>query len=63
MRKPRSWDSIEDALEDTARAYRRNLWTDANAYVEIWCEKDALAGVLFDVVLSALAPVSIAVLN
>jgi hypothetical protein len=49
MRKPRSWDSIEDALEDTARAYRRNLWTDSNAYVEIWCEKDALAGVLLDV--------------
>ena len=49
MRKPRTWDSIEDALEETARTYRRNLWTDANAYVEIWCEKDALAGVLLDV--------------
>src|SRR4051794_14996937 len=49
MRKPRTWDSIEDALEETLRTYRRNLWTDANAYVEVWCEKDALAGVLLGV--------------
>ena len=46
QRKPRTWDSLEDALENTARTYRRSLWTDAAAYVEIWLEKDALAGVL-----------------
>src|SRR5262249_40186958 len=28
MRKPRSYDSIEDALEETARLYRRNLWRE-----------------------------------
>jgi len=49
MRKPRSHSSIADALMETARVYRRSLWQDARSYVEIWCEKDALAGVIFPV--------------
>ena len=28
--------------------YRRNLWDDAEDYVEIWVEKDALAGVIVE---------------
>jgi hypothetical protein len=47
MRKPRSFNSIEDALQETARQYRRNLWRDAEDYIEVWCEKDALAGVIY----------------
>ncbi|MGH9551571.1 MAG: hypothetical protein ACRD3W_19450 [Terriglobales bacterium] len=46
MRKPRSFNSVEQALEDTARLYRKSLWHDAEDYVEVWCEKDALAGVI-----------------
>jgi len=49
MRKPRSHDSIRDALAETARTYRRNLWRDSDDYVEIWIEKDALAGVIYPV--------------
>jgi hypothetical protein len=49
MRKPKSHDSVEDALAETARTYRRNLWRDANVYVEIWIEKDALAGVIYPI--------------
>src|SRR5215467_10483800 len=49
QRKPRTFDSVEDALKETARFYRKNLWTDADAYVEIWLEKDALAGVVYPV--------------
>src|SRR5690242_17761494 len=49
MRKPTSFDSVEDALATTATVYRRNLWRDAESYVEVWCEKDALAGVIFPV--------------
>ena len=49
MRKPRSHDSVEDAIAHTARTYRRSLWTDAETYVEIWCEKDALAGTIYPV--------------
>jgi hypothetical protein len=36
-------------LRDTARLYRKSLWTDADCYVEIWLEKDALAGVIYPV--------------
>jgi hypothetical protein len=49
MRKPKSYDGVEEFLTETARLYRRSLWTDAEDYVEIWCEKDALAGVIYPV--------------
>jgi hypothetical protein len=49
QRKPRTHNSIEEALQDTARLYRKSLWTDARCYVEIWLEKDALAGVVYPI--------------
>lgn len=45
MRKPQTWDSLEDALTATARIYRRSLWSGRER-VECWLEKEALAGVL-----------------
>lgn len=47
QRKPDTFDGIEEALDDTARLYRKNLWRQADAYVEVWLEKDALSGVLY----------------
>lgn len=49
MRKPRTFAGIEAAIAHTARTYRRSLWDDAEAYCEVWLEKDALAGVVVDV--------------
>ena len=49
MRKPASHSSLEGFLTQQQRLYRRDLWQDQNAYVEIWLEKDALAGVLYEV--------------
>jgi hypothetical protein len=49
QRKPRTFNSVEEALKATAAFYRKSLWTDADAYVEIWLEKDALAGVIYPV--------------
>ena len=49
QRKPRTFDSVEDALKETAAFYRKNLWRDADSYVEIWMEKDALAGVIYPI--------------
>lgn len=46
QRKPTTFSSIEQALHDTARFYRKSLWDHAQAYVEVWLEKDALAGVV-----------------
>jgi hypothetical protein len=45
-RKPYTCDSVAAALEDTAQFYRKALWRDNCDYVEVWCEKDALAGVI-----------------
>jgi hypothetical protein len=36
-------------LEEGKLAYRRALWDNQNAYVQVWCEKDAIAGILYDV--------------
>jgi hypothetical protein len=49
QRKPRSFSSIKQALDDTARLYRKDLWADADCYVEIWLEKDALSGVVLPI--------------
>lgn len=49
QRKPRTFNSVQEALEDTARFYRKALWAEADAYVEVWLEKDALAGVVLPV--------------
>jgi hypothetical protein len=48
MRKPRTHDSIEAALEATVRTYRRDLWQEQDDYIEVWLEKEALAGVLWE---------------
>jgi hypothetical protein len=49
QRKPRTFSSVEEALKETAKFYRKSLWDDADTYVEIWLEKDALAGVVYPV--------------
>jgi hypothetical protein len=43
---PPSYGSVEDALKATARAYRRNLWADSDAVIQVFAEKDAISGVL-----------------
>lgn len=48
MRKPTTHSSLRDMLEMSAETYRRAIWNDQSAYVEIWLEKEALAGVLYD---------------
>jgi hypothetical protein len=49
MRKPRTFPSAEAAIQRTAEAYRRSIWDEQDVYVEIWLEKDALAGVVWEV--------------
>lgn len=49
MRKPTSFSSLEQALKRTAELYRRSVWDSQDTYVEVWLEKDALSGVLYDV--------------
>ena len=60
MRKPQTFDSLQDALDHTAAFYRRSLWTDAETYVEIWLEKDALSGVIYPITYKFDVPLMVA---
>jgi hypothetical protein len=43
-----AFNTLDDALQDTVRTYRKNLWRDQPYYVEIWVEKDAIASIVVD---------------
>jgi hypothetical protein len=49
QRRPRTYGSVAEALENTAQLYRKSLWRDAEDYVEVWLEKDALSGVIYPI--------------
>lgn len=49
MSKPRTWSDIGEAFDSMHSDYRRAIWEQQDAYVEIWCEKDALSAVLYKV--------------
>jgi hypothetical protein len=44
--KPETDPSLEAALDRWQASYRKDLWVSQRDYVEIWVEKDALAGVI-----------------
>lgn len=60
QRKPRTFRSVDEALRQTAQFYRKALWADASAYVEIWLEKDALAGTILPVTSAYDVPLMVA---
>jgi hypothetical protein len=45
-RENQTYNNIADAVRDTARFYRRNALHACPDYVEVWSEKEALAGVI-----------------
>lgn len=40
------WDTPSDIIENVAYSYRLDKWADQEYYVEVWVEKDALAGIV-----------------
>jgi hypothetical protein len=48
MRGPAFSDTLAEELRAAQRDWRRPLWLDQEDYVEVWCEKDALAGVIME---------------
>jgi hypothetical protein len=49
QRAPRTFDSLAEWAKRSTDDLRLNLWRDVGERVEVWCEKDALAGVLWPV--------------
>jgi len=47
--RPKTYVSVEAALEEAAEDYCKNLWHDAEEIVMVFVEKDALSGVLWPV--------------
>lgn len=49
MRKPNTYSGLAAMLDNAQQTYRRAIWDEQDCYVEVWLEKEALAGVLLDV--------------
>ena len=49
VRRPTTHNTIQDALQETAHIYRKALWQDQAVVCEIWIEKEALTGVVYEV--------------
>jgi hypothetical protein len=47
-RTTRTFHNVADAVQDMARYYRRSALRECDAYIEIWSEKEALSGIIWD---------------
>lgn len=47
VRRPETWRSPAEALRETAAFYRRSLWDSSESVVEVWCESESVAGVIY----------------
>lgn len=45
-RKPGEYEDLEELVDVAVRSFRLPRWREQECYVELWVEKDALAGVL-----------------
>jgi hypothetical protein len=48
-RETETFNDVVDAVSATAKFYRRSALKQCADYVEVWCEKEALAGLIWDV--------------
>lgn len=49
VRRVNTYGSPAEAVKYVARFYRRRIWDQTEVYLEVWCESNSIAGVLFDV--------------
>jgi hypothetical protein len=49
VRQSQTFDFLSEALRDTSRIYRRNLWSGSEYEIEVWCESDSIAGTIWPV--------------
>lgn len=47
--RQKTFDSVQDALQNTLETYRRNLCDNQGVYLEVWVEKDAMASIVSDI--------------
>lgn len=56
---PSEWASVSDLVDAACRSFRLPRWEGQRSYVELWVEKDALAGVLEPLANEAHAPLQV----
>lgn len=49
MRKPTTYSNLSAMLHHCRHTYRRAIWDTQDCYVEVWCESDSAAGILYPV--------------
>jgi hypothetical protein len=49
MRKPKSYLDLNSALIELQSRFRADRWCEQDSRVEIWCEKNALSGIIFPI--------------
>ena len=49
-RQPNMWLDLEHFIDTVKQAYRKNTWQYQPRYIEVWLEKEALAGVFTDII-------------
>jgi len=49
MRKAKTYRNVTEAVISMSQSYRKALWADSDYNVEVWLEKDALAGAIYSV--------------
>jgi hypothetical protein len=47
-RQTQTFANVADAVRETAKFYRRSALRECSDYIEIWCEKEALSGIIWD---------------
>jgi hypothetical protein len=58
-RMPTTYNSVKDAIADTAELYRRSYWHTADRQLEVWCEKDAIRALIEDTTWSLAVPLMV----
>jgi hypothetical protein len=58
--RPTVYNGLESAMRTWHEAYRRDLWESQQAHVEIWVEKDAIAGVISPITRQYAVPLYVA---
>lgn len=56
---PTTYDSVKDAISDTAASYRRSYWRTADRQLEVWCEKDAIRALIEDTTWNLAVPLMV----
>ena len=46
LRQLQHWNNPAEIIKAAANSYRIDLWQDQEYYLEIWCEKDAVIGIV-----------------